>query len=115
MDRRNSRRDAQGQSVLTANRLLDGRIVWLAADGSWQLQLDRAKIFSNDHIEAALAEHAALAQQQELVGVYGVQVHENAQGILTPVTSREQIRAAGPSVHPEFVPTWHKPDTAVTV
>ncbi|MFT9216801.1 MAG: DUF2849 domain-containing protein, partial [Acetobacter malorum] len=35
MDRRNSRRDAEGTSVITANRLLDGRIVWLAADGQW--------------------------------------------------------------------------------
>lgn len=106
MDRRNSRRDAEGQSVLTANRLLDGRIVWLATDGSWQLKLEQAKIFPNDEVESALSEQVQNAQKNQLVGVYGVQVHYTAQNLLVPVTSREQIRAAGPSVHPEFVPEW---------
>lgn len=115
MDRRNSRRDAEGQSVLTANRLLDGRIVWLAADGSWQLYLSQAEIFPNDRIEQALSDHSARAQQEGLVGVYGVQVHYNAQDQLTPVTSREQIRAYGPSVHAEFVPAWHKSGTPAPV
>lgn len=115
MDRRNSRRDAEGQSVLTANRLLDGRIVWLAADGTWQIELSQAKTFPNDCIEQALAEKAARAQQDGLVGVYGVQVRNNAQGHLTPVTSREQIRAHGPSVHPDFVPAWQKPSILASV
>ncbi|MGO3517743.1 MAG: DUF2849 domain-containing protein [Acetobacter cibinongensis] len=113
MDRRNSRRDTEGHSVLTANRLLDGRIVWLAADNTWQILLSHAQVFPNTEIEEKLAEYAGKAQQEGLVGVYGVQVHTDA-GRITPVTSREQIRAQGPSIHPDFVPTWQKTGSTVT-
>lgn len=113
MDRRNSRRDTEGHSVLTANRLLDGRIVWLAADNTWQILLSHAQVFPNTEIEEKLAAYSAKAQQEGLVGVYGVQVHTNS-GRITPVTSREQIRAQGPSIHPQFVPTWQKSGQTVT-
>nr|WP_298798234.1 DUF2849 domain-containing protein [uncultured Acetobacter sp.] len=106
MDRRNSRRDAEGASVITANRLLDGRIVWLASDGQWQPLIQDAKIYPNSAIEDALKVCNARAQEEALVGIYGVQVTLTASGP-QPVTSRERIRAAGPSVHPDFTPDWH--------
>ncbi|KFL88670.1 hypothetical protein AmDm5_2672 [Acetobacter malorum] len=111
MDRRNSRRDAEGTSVITANRLLDGRIVWLAADGQWATLIEDAKLYSNSAVEEALKACNARAQEEALVGIYGVQVTQTASGPL-PVTSRERIRAAGPSVHPDFTPDWHAPHPA---
>lgn len=107
MDRRNNRRDAEGSSVITANRLLDGRIVWLAADGQWSPYIRNAHVYSNVEIEDALKEQTASAQDNELVGVYGVQVSLSPIGPV-PVTSRERIRAGGPSVHPDFTPEWQE-------
>lgn len=111
MDRRNNRRDAEGSSVITANRLLDGRIVWLGEDGTWQPLIRNARIYSNADIEDALKVQADRAQRDELVGVYGVQVTRSPSGIV-PVTSRERIRAVGPSVHPDFTPEWQAVEPA---
>ncbi|MCX2560356.1 DUF2849 domain-containing protein [Acetobacter farinalis] len=112
MDRRNSRRDAEGSSVITANRLLDGRIVWLGEDGQWRILIEEARLFPNSAVEDVLKACNARAQDDALVGIYGVQVVRTASG-LQPVTSRERIRAAGPSVHPEFSPDWQMAQSAV--
>lgn len=111
MDRRNNRRDAEGTSVVTANRLLDGRIVWLGRNGQWKTLIKDAEPFSNSAIEDELQRCNARAQQEALVGIYGVQVTLTENG-LQPVTSRERIRAQGPSVHPNFTPDWHAPQPA---
>lgn len=105
MDRRNNRRDEQGLSVVTANRLLDGRVVWLDAQGEWQLFIQHAHPFPNAEMEQILARQNAKAAADEVVGVYGVQVAQTSSGLL-PITTRERIRALGPSVHAEFTPAW---------
>ena len=105
VDRRNNRRDAEGSSVVTANRLLDGRIVWLDPAGQWQLSIAQAHTFSNDGMEAVLARQAAKAAEDEVVGIYGVQVEPSSSGP-EPITTRERIRAFGPSVHAAFTPAW---------
>jgi hypothetical protein len=48
-----------------------------------------------------------------VVGVYGVQVEETAHGP-RPRTTRERIRAAGPSVHAEFTPLWQPAPAAAS-
>ncbi|GBQ89949.1 hypothetical protein AA13595_2776 [Gluconacetobacter johannae DSM 13595] len=101
MDVRNNRRQAGGSSVVTANRLLDGRIVWLAEDGAWSGRIDAARIFSNDGIEAVIDATARRQQADGVVGVYGVQISDDSTTPV-PVTVRERIRAFGPTVHPEF-------------
>ncbi|WP_323990614.1 DUF2849 domain-containing protein [Nguyenibacter sp. L1] len=119
MDVRNNRRQAGGSSVVTANRLLDGRIVWLAEDGVWSDRIDAARIFANDGpeggsesgsesgsnggIESVIAAVAARQQADGVVGVYGVQLRDDS-ATPVPATVRERIRAFGPSVHPEFAP-----------
>jgi hypothetical protein len=105
VDRRNNRRDTEGCSVVTANRLLDGRIVWLDAQGKWQLTIGQACLFPNDGMEDVLRSQNARAGADNVVGVYGVQVKQTAHGPC-PRTTRERIRAAGPSVHAEFTPLW---------
>lgn len=102
-DVRNNRREAGGSSVITANRLLDGRIVWQVAEGDWSPIIRDARIIPNAEIEAAIAQAAARQQADGLVGVYGVQI-ESDEAAPTPVTVRERIRAFGPTVHPDFTP-----------
>ncbi|MBO1324154.1 DUF2849 domain-containing protein [Acetobacter sp. TBRC 12305] len=108
MDRRNNRRDAEGLSVVTANRLLDGRIVWLEPNGTWGLAIKGAQTFPNADMVDVLARQNACAARDQVVGIYGVQVEPGSSGP-EPVTTREQIRAFGPSVHSEFTPSWQPP------
>nr|WP_194300994.1 DUF2849 domain-containing protein [Acetobacter lambici] len=113
VDRRNNRRDTEGCSVVTANRLLDGRIVWLDAQGKWQLTIAQACLFPNDGMEAVLRSQNARAGADNVVGVYGVQVEQTRHGPC-PRTTRERIRADGPSVHAEFTPLWQPAPAAVS-
>lgn len=113
VDRRNNRRDAEGYSVVTANRLLDGRIVWLDAQGGWQLAIGHARLFQNGEMEDVLRHQNARAGADEVVGVYGVQVEQTPHGPC-PRTSRERIRADGPSVHAEFTPLWQPAPAAAS-
>jgi hypothetical protein len=108
VDRRNNRRDEDGLSVVTANRLLDGRIVWLDLQGAWQLSIRNAATFPNDSMPERLATQTARAAADEVVGVYGVQVVLSSSGP-EPLTTRERIRAFGPSVHETFTPAWQPP------
>ncbi|NHO31650.1 DUF2849 domain-containing protein [Acetobacter sp. LMG 1636] len=107
MDIRSNRRDADGQSVITANRLLDGIVVWRAADGTWCELISDATQIPNGEVENLLNIVKPEAQNQGVLGVYGVQVRENDVGEIVPVTARERIRAFGPSIHPEFAPRDH--------
>ncbi|GAB6966099.1 hypothetical protein JCM25156A_01360 [Komagataeibacter kakiaceti JCM 25156] len=102
MDVRNNRRDLTGTSVITANRLLDGRIVWLTATG-WSETISHARIIDNADVEATIKQVRATPDARRVVGIYGVQLDPSAAGV-TPLTVRERIRAFGPSVHPEFAP-----------
>ena len=108
VDRRNNRRDTDGLSVVTANLLLDGRIVWLQTNGGWGLAIRGARTFPNADMVDVLARQNACAARDEVVGIYGVQVEPGSSGP-EPVTTREQIRAFGPSVHSEFTPSWQPP------
>ena len=111
VDRRNNRRDEDGLSVVTANRLLDGRIVWLDPQGAWQLTIKNAATFTNESMPERLANQNARAAADEVVGVYGVQVELSSSGP-EPLTTRERIRAFGPSVHAAFTPAWQPPAQA---
>ncbi|NVN01920.1 MULTISPECIES: DUF2849 domain-containing protein [Asaia] len=86
--------------VLTANRLLDGLIVWRDASGSWQRSIAHAAILSPEEYESALDAAIKSAQNDGVVGVYEVVVRPGA--IAAPVSVRERIRAFGPTVHPQF-------------
>lgn len=81
--------------VLTANRLSDGAVVYLAGESDWVERLGDADVVS----DAAAAEiEGKRAQDARLVvGAYLMDVHADGDTI-TPVKMRETIRAAGPSV-----------------
>ena len=46
-------------SVVTANRLIDGIVVYLAPDGSWTEEIGRARIAETEDETKALEERAA--------------------------------------------------------
>ncbi|GBQ84128.1 DUF2849 domain-containing protein [Asaia krungthepensis] len=94
-------RIAAGEAlVLTANRLLDGHIVWRDAEGAWNRSIAHAAILAPDTYESALDSATQSAQADGVVGVYEVVVRPGT--IAEPVSVRERIRAFGPTVHPQF-------------
>jgi hypothetical protein len=84
--------------VITANRLADGLVVYLARDGGWSRRLADGWV-SRDEAEAVrLNELAADAQKRCLVvGPYPIDVTVEG-GAVKPVRLREAIRAEGPTV-----------------
>ena len=84
--------------VLTANRLIDGQAVWLAADGAWREAMDDALIARHEEAITALEAAGKLAARDNLVvDVNVIDVEEREEG-LYPVRLRERIRLSGPTI-----------------
>ncbi len=84
--------------ILTANRLVDGEVVWLAADHSWTATIAGAEIAHDAATEEKLARagHAAFLKNEVVdVNLIDVAVTD---GRIEPKRLRERIRAAGPTV-----------------
>jgi hypothetical protein len=81
-------------NVVTANRLVDGIVVYLAPDGSWTEEIGRARLAETEDetkvLEAAAAKDVAA---RKVVAVYPMEValHD---GAVDPLSVRERIRAA---------------------
>jgi len=91
------------QQVITANRLNDGLVVFLAEDGSWvDSILDAQMLSEGTELYNRLALANAAEQAQIVVGPYEIEVTETEEGDLRPVRYRERIRAYGPSTHADF-------------
>lgn len=88
--------------VITANRLHDGSVVWMAADGTWVPDIARAAASDSDETAAAaLARARADEAAGGVIGVYEVEVElDDATwpAMPRPVRLREKIRAGGPTV-----------------
>jgi hypothetical protein len=83
--------------MLTANRLLDGEVVWWRA-GSWVVALSEGEVFEDPKAaDAALEAAQAFVRDNQVVSPYLFDVRL-ADGVVHPVKEREIIRAAGPSV-----------------
>ena len=88
--------------VLTANRLIDGAVVFLALDETWVTRLDDLRVAVGKDDAAALeAIGARDVAAQIVVGPYLIDVAEE-NGHVAPSRYRERIRAFGPSTHPEL-------------
>ena len=83
--------------VVTANRLRDGRVVWLAEGGRWAECVAEAEVFAGEAAEGGLAVAAEAEGQQIIVGSYVTEVTVGAGGPV-PVRAREKFRADGPSI-----------------
>jgi hypothetical protein len=87
--------------VVTATRLRDGAILWLGAGHTWHERFAEANPVADADIEAELAFGTSEIAAQRVIGVYRVEVQPQG-GSITPVTTRERIRATGPSVRPDL-------------
>ena len=83
--------------IITANRLSDGAVVYLAAEG-WLTEIARAAVLSaQDAIEAGLDAAARAVANREIVDTSAIDVTVEETGPV-PVRLRERIRAFGPTV-----------------
>ena len=85
-------------TAITANRLLDGSVIYLTADGGWSERLADAAIADGKDAEAALMAVAETqARAGTVIGPYAFKV-DAAGSVPTPLGQREAIRTLGPSV-----------------
>ena len=86
--------------VITANRLLDGAVVWRDAAGGWVNRIDQAAASDSDETVTRMMESA---QDDEAAGIvigpYEVEIEDGAEsGTVLPAHLRERIRAGGPTI-----------------
>lgn len=84
--------------VLTANRLCDGRVVYLGADDRWTVRLADAARFAET--DAAAAESVAKMRVSEIAAAYLIEVEDGAPAGREAL--RETIRRDGPTVRPDL-------------
>lgn len=90
------------QQVITANRLLDGRVVFLAANGEWSELVGASRVAQDDSDAALLqAEANQAVADRKVVAPYLIPVSTEG-GRITPLRYREVLRALGPSTHPDY-------------
>ena len=81
--------------VVTASDLLNGDVIYLAADDRWVRDLKDAEVLT-DEADAQLRLLHAQSQADVLVGAYLADVTETAEGP-EPTHFREEFRRTGPS------------------
>ena len=85
-------------SVLTANRLGDGIVVFLDFEGAWSESIAEAAVArSPDEVRALQDRGTYDAARNIVVEPYLVEVRET-NGAVTPIRYRERVRVAGPSI-----------------
>ena len=88
--------------IVTANRLVDGEVVWLGTCGQWVETVDAAQSFdSKEAVEEALALGAKAIADRLIVDVYALDVVIE-DGRIVPVKLREKIRAKGPTIRTDL-------------
>jgi hypothetical protein len=87
--------------VVIANRLRDGRVVYLAREG-WSHRLEEAETAATEDTAAALLERANRSfAGNEVVDVYLTEVVEEGEGLRLR-RLREHIRSLGPTVRQDL-------------
>ena len=86
-----------GPSVITANRLADGAVVYRATDGGWTPHFDEAAVVTTAPAAAELLK-AANAEGLVAVGAYVAPVTREQNGVMQPGNLRESIRLNGPTI-----------------
>lgn len=88
-----------GPRIATANRLLDGLVVFMNGDGEWTRDLQAARVVEADAEAATLEQDAvAAAKANIVVDPYLIQVKAHNGHGFTPVENRERMRRNGPTV-----------------
>ncbi|MGF1640254.1 MAG: DUF2849 domain-containing protein [Rhodospirillales bacterium] len=88
--------------VVTANRLEDGAVIYLAGDGGWSERIGASRLAEGkEEGEAMLAEAERAIAERKVVAPYLIDVVVDGDDV-RPTRFRERIRAYGPPVHPQF-------------
>ncbi|MFN3146047.1 MAG: DUF2849 domain-containing protein [Paracoccaceae bacterium] len=90
-------------SVVTANDLLRGDVVWLTADDRWSRDIAEAELIE-DEAHAQIRLLHAQAQPGTVVGAYLAEAKAGPRGP-QPIHFREAIRASGPTIPATPTPT----------
>ena len=88
--------------AITANRLVDGRVIYLRDDESWSERIQESIVADSEERANALLELAKRAVAARVVVdpyLFAVNVED---GTIRPLGRREEIRAAGPSVRTDL-------------
>jgi hypothetical protein len=86
------------QKAITANRLDDGRVVFLDDAGGWTLAIGEARLVTDGpELDAANAYGKAQHDARIVVEPYPIDI-EIVDGRPVPARIRERIRAEGPTV-----------------
>jgi len=86
--------------ILTGNELMSGAAVYLDAAGNWVEELQQARLFGKDDLEAKEAAIAATKKTLRIVSLE-VETVKVVDGVIRPDRLREVIRAEGPTA-PRF-------------
>jgi len=87
--------------AVTANRLHDGRVVFLTPAGGWVEQLDQARTAEAAEAEALLTDARAAEAACQVIGAYLIDVRRDGDHVVA-ADLREAIRATGPTVRPDL-------------
>jgi len=99
---RSPSKNSTNLKVVTANRLREGDVVYLTDTGKWSTHLNESRVTRDaEELQAMLAEAAADVAARKIVAPYEMEVVE-VDGILQPLSAREIIRAAGPTVRADY-------------
>ncbi len=80
--------------VASANRLVDGIVVWLDDAGQWTDRLENAAVARDKRSSEILLERAR-AEAFTVIDPFLVAVTEDDDGTIEPLSLREKIRASG--------------------
>jgi len=88
--------------MITANRLRDGRPVYLGTGAQWVISVRRAALArSEDDVTRLLSFAEEAARRNVIVAPYVIEVQVGDSGVV-PMAWREAIRAFGPTVESEL-------------
>jgi sulfite reductase (NADPH) hemoprotein beta-component len=93
---------AKGPKAVTANRLIDGIVVYLTPDDRWAETPDEADWAADASAQQLLLERAQAFAGTTVVAPYLFQVVPQADGTPKPSHMKEVMRARGPSVRPDL-------------
>lgn len=106
-----SRKSPTSLQAVTANRLREGDVVYLTARGTWSLHLNESRVSEDPAVvEEMLAKAAEDVAARLVISAYAMPVAE-IDGILQPLSTREIIRAAGPTVRADHRKSPSKPSS----
>jgi hypothetical protein len=83
--------------ILTANRLHDGAVVYLAKDNDWTRNIESGLSAEPEGTENLLAAGEKAVQAQIIIAPYLIDVEITGSSV-RPLRFREQIRAKGPTI-----------------